>query len=75
MTATRYGNPLSAESSLQIPYNFYSEYAPGEHGLVIFVDLLADVRKEKLWTMKEKTKVYLGNHHSCCWIQWYNHGY
>ncbi|KAG1323687.1 hypothetical protein G6F62_009525 [Rhizopus arrhizus] len=42
LTATRYGNPLSAESSLQIPYNFYSEYAPGEHGLVIFVDLLAD---------------------------------
>jgi hypothetical protein len=48
LTATRYGNPLSAESSLQIPYNFYSEYAPGEHGLVIFVDLLADVRKRKV---------------------------
>ncbi|KAI8088388.1 hypothetical protein BDF21DRAFT_358090 [Thamnidium elegans] len=42
LTATRYGKPLAAGASLQIPYNFYSEYAPGEHGLTVFVDLLVD---------------------------------
>lgn len=42
LTATRYGKPLAAGASLQIPYNFYSEYAPGEHGLTVFVDLLID---------------------------------
>ncbi|KAG1150077.1 hypothetical protein G6F37_011287 [Rhizopus arrhizus] len=41
LTATRYGNPLTAESSLQIPYHFYSEYLPGEHGLIVYVDLLS----------------------------------
>ncbi|KAG1472419.1 hypothetical protein G6F56_001546 [Rhizopus delemar] len=40
LTATRYRNPLPAEASHQIPYNFYSEYAPGEYGLTVFVDLL-----------------------------------
>jgi hypothetical protein len=45
LTATRYGKSLAAGSSLQIPYNFYSEYAPGEHGLTVFVDLLVDVSK------------------------------
>lgn len=45
LTATRYGKTLAAGASLQIPYNFYSEYAPGEHGLTVFVDLLVDVSK------------------------------
>ncbi|KAI8639371.1 hypothetical protein BD408DRAFT_421497 [Parasitella parasitica] len=42
LTATRYGKTLEAGKNLQIPYNFYSEYAPGEHGLTVFVDLLVD---------------------------------
>ncbi|CAO3701433.1 hypothetical protein G6F70_008002 [Rhizopus microsporus] len=42
LTATRYGQILSAESSLQLPYHFYSEYAPGEHGLTVYVDLLSE---------------------------------
>ncbi|CAO3673974.1 unnamed protein product [Rhizopus stolonifer] len=41
LTATHYGNLLAADSSLQIPYQFYSEYIPGEHGLIIHVDLLS----------------------------------
>ncbi|KAI7901747.1 uncharacterized protein BX663DRAFT_553085 [Cokeromyces recurvatus] len=40
LTATRYGKVIEAGSTLQIPYNFYSEYVPGEHGLTVFVDLL-----------------------------------
>lgn len=43
LTATRYGKALEAGKNLQIPYNFYSEFAPGEHGLTVFVDLLVDV--------------------------------
>lgn len=43
LTATRYGKTLEAGKNLQIPYNFYSEFAPGEHGLTVFVDLLVDV--------------------------------
>ncbi|KAI9487791.1 MAG: hypothetical protein EXX96DRAFT_554652 [Benjaminiella poitrasii] len=42
LTATRYGKVLEAGSTLQIPYNFYSEYAPGEHSLTVFVDLLTE---------------------------------
>ncbi|KAI9358801.1 hypothetical protein BD770DRAFT_435242 [Pilaira anomala] len=42
LTATRYGKTLASGAALQIPYNFYSEYAPGEHGLTVFVDLLVD---------------------------------
>ncbi|KAI7888504.1 uncharacterized protein EV154DRAFT_309223 [Mucor mucedo] len=42
LTATRYGKTLAAGSALQIPYNFYSEFAPGEHGLTVFVDLMVD---------------------------------
>ncbi|KAI8060674.1 uncharacterized protein B0P05DRAFT_557798 [Gilbertella persicaria] len=42
LTATRYGLSLGAGASVQIPYNFYSEYVPGEHGLTVFVDLLSE---------------------------------
>lgn len=51
MTATRYGQILSAGSSLQLPYHFYSEYAPGEHGLTVYVDLLSEV-----WLWKEQQR-------------------
>ncbi|KAI8385760.1 hypothetical protein BD560DRAFT_384272 [Blakeslea trispora] len=42
LTATRYGTSLESGASIQIPYNFYSEYVPGEHGLTIFVDLVSE---------------------------------
>lgn len=70
MTATRYGKALEAGKSLQIPYNFYSEYAPGEHGLTVFVDLLVDV---STWTHRSLVIVWnlqlqIENCHSCCWL-------
>lgn len=47
MTATRYGKALAAGATTQIPYNFYSEYAPGELGLTVYVDLLLQVSRRK----------------------------
>ncbi|KAI8969133.1 hypothetical protein BDF20DRAFT_146957 [Mycotypha africana] len=40
LTASRYEKLLQPGSTLQIPYNFYSEFAPGDHGLTVYVDLL-----------------------------------
>jgi hypothetical protein len=47
LTATRYGKALAAGATTQIPYNFYSEYAPGELGLTVYVDLLVQVSRKK----------------------------
>ncbi|KAI8344271.1 hypothetical protein BC941DRAFT_365539 [Chlamydoabsidia padenii] len=38
----RYDSPLVSKATLELPYQFYSEFAPGELGLTVYVDLLAD---------------------------------
>ncbi|KAI8877648.1 hypothetical protein K501DRAFT_326420 [Backusella circina FSU 941] len=48
LTATRYGKALAAGATTQIPYNFYSEYAPGELGLTVYVDLLLEEKVSRL---------------------------
>ncbi|KAG0170768.1 hypothetical protein DFQ28_009154 [Apophysomyces sp. BC1034] len=40
LTAIRLDTNVSSEATVEIPYTFYSEFAPGELGLTIFVDLL-----------------------------------
>ncbi|KAF7729151.1 Serine/threonine kinase [Apophysomyces ossiformis] len=40
LTAIRVDAQVPAEATVDVPYTFYSEFAPGEHGLNIFVDLL-----------------------------------
>ncbi|KAI9251594.1 hypothetical protein BY458DRAFT_589978 [Sporodiniella umbellata] len=42
LTTTRQRHLLLAEASQQIAYNFYSEFAPGEYGLTVFVDFLVE---------------------------------
>ncbi|SAM07679.1 hypothetical protein [Absidia glauca] len=38
----RYDSPLVSKATVELPYQFYSEFAPGELALTVYVDLLAD---------------------------------
>ncbi|KAJ8652148.1 hypothetical protein O0I10_012206 [Lichtheimia ornata] len=40
LTALRYDLNIPAEGTVEIPYAFYSEFAPGELALTVFVDVL-----------------------------------
>ncbi|KAI7868897.1 hypothetical protein BDF14DRAFT_442174 [Spinellus fusiger] len=40
LSALHYEVTLPAQTRLSVPYTFYSEYTPGEHGLEVYLDLL-----------------------------------
>ncbi|CAO3611760.1 unnamed protein product [Cunninghamella echinulata] len=40
LTGLRYDVQVASEASVDVPYSFYSEFAPGELSLKLFVDLL-----------------------------------
>ncbi|KAG2219662.1 hypothetical protein INT45_011846, partial [Circinella minor] len=42
LTALRYDLTVTPEGTVEIPYVFHSEFAPGDHALTIFVDVLGD---------------------------------
>ncbi|CAO3578974.1 unnamed protein product [Absidia cylindrospora] len=42
LPALRYDTRLVSKGHLELPYEFYSQFAPGELALTIYVDLLAD---------------------------------
>lgn len=45
LTALRYDLNIPAEGTVEIPYAFYSEFAPGELALTVFVDVLGGVSR------------------------------
>ncbi|KAI8090052.1 uncharacterized protein BX664DRAFT_334581 [Halteromyces radiatus] len=48
LTALRYDTRLPSQATLEVPYEFYSEFAPGELGLTVYVDLVADEKLIRL---------------------------
>ncbi|ORZ22093.1 hypothetical protein BCR42DRAFT_367754 [Absidia repens] len=48
LPALRYDARLVSKASLELPYEFYSEFAPGELALTVYVDLLADEKPVRI---------------------------
>lgn len=44
LTALRYGTPINAGETIDIPFSFHSEIAPQDLGLVVLVDFSDAVR-------------------------------
>ncbi|KAI8140605.1 hypothetical protein BJV82DRAFT_691589, partial [Fennellomyces sp. T-0311] len=42
LTSLRYDLTVPVDGSVEIPYLFHSEFAPGEHALTVYIDVMGD---------------------------------